>query len=166
MHCGEDTVVEWLIGGLGGLLAALAIFVLHILVERQKPAAERKWGDALVRAWGDAGQAGVGGFLLVVLAIFMVDPDAGFRVLIVPIGAIGIATPLLHLFASWRAARDDSPRNDWWQVASDRAGAVMVSCCYIVAVAGALYFAATTGAKMDALNQRLQALESRQPGAE
>ena len=155
--------MEWLIGGLGALLAAmaLALFVLHLLIERQKPDVERNWGDTLWRAWGDAGQVGVGGFLMVVLAIFIADPDTGFRVLIVPLGAVGAAAPLVHLVASWRGGREESPRKEWWQADSDRAGAVMMSCCWIVAIAGAMYAVATTGSKLDALNQRVQALEAR-----
>jgi hypothetical protein len=110
----EEIAVDWLAGSVGTLfvLLALVMFVLHLLVEREKPAAGREWPDALRRGWGEAAHLGAGGLLLVALAVFMVDADTGLRVVIVPLGTFGAAAPLVHLVAGWRAERDGSPRGE------------------------------------------------------
>ena len=75
----------------------------------------------------EAGPAGVGGFLMVGLAVFMVDPTAGFRTLLLPLGVVGATAPLVHLVASWRAGREESPENTAWRTVAERSGRVMTA---------------------------------------
>src|SRR5688500_17367877 len=77
----KEGFVHWFLSAIGGLfcLLAAAMAVLELLVERQKRAEDRNWPETWDRIRCDAGGLAIGGLLMFPLAIFMVEPVAGFR---------------------------------------------------------------------------------------
>ena len=154
--------MHWFLSAIGGLfcLLAAAMAVLELLVERQKQEDDRNWPDAWDRIRRDAGGLAIGGLLMFPLAIFMVEPVAGFRLFLVPVGTVAAVAPLVHLVASWRAARPNSPHQPAWQNLADRSGRVMTGCCYLMAIGVAVFAIFSMEARYVELSDRVGALES------
>ena len=160
--------MPWFLAAIGGLfcLLAAAMAVLELLIERQKPAEERNWPETWDRVRREAGGLAIGGLLMFPLAIFMVEPVTGFRLFLVPVGTVAAVAPLVHLIASWRAARPDSPNQLLWRNLADRSGRVMTGCCYLMAIGVALFALTSMDARFAELSERVGALEHGRPPGE
>lgn len=159
------TFVFWmtLILGITFTVGALVIGVLECLIERGKPATERSLRAALKRCWGSMGGTLLGGVLLIAIAVAMHDPDLGFRLLMVPLGVIGAAMPLIHLVSSMKAEKENRPEEErqWWQGVANKSGDIMQWCAYSGVVIASVYAFYSVANKVETLTGKVQTLEER-----
>lgn len=155
--------MHWLIIACGALLCTMTLPVMlrELLAERRKAAADRQWSTALTRV-GQVGKPAIGGFLMIAIGIFMLDPLTGFRVLAVPVGTVMLGALLVHLFASWQAVRHPAG-GEAWQEVTERSRHVIKSSCTVLVIACAFCALVVLGLEVDDLANRLHAVESMQP---
>lgn len=160
--------LSWLILGFGVVFAVLGLLllVLQLLIEGSKPATERHWPSAFARFWEEGGKGVSLGPLLIVIVLFLEDPNLWFKILLVPVALTAIVTIVIHLVGSMKAVKEDKPAEErqLWQARSEKAGAIMLWCCYaLIGLSLAYSWVNMTSKveKLDALTEKVKALEEK-----